>query len=407
MDSSKSSHFRRHSSLRCPAVGLLLVFLLLLPGCSGEDLGDYKQQSLDQLAAERTGSLNVPSVSIAVRETDDQVTTVVYGVEDLASATPATIHSRYRIGSLTKTFVAARILQMVEAGILRLSDTLEELLPDEAQRLANYRPGRIQLTNLLNHTSLICSFTEMPEWSGKFTSDPTYRWSPEELLEVVAPYATDSCNEPGQTWHYSNTNYVLLGKIIEKYDPQQRPYGQQLREELIDPLGLTDTFVPSSDFPDQIRWIHGYVNWDLQFAPLTDITDLDWSFTWSSGEIISTPTDLTRWIKSLLTPGVVLQAATLALMEDMVTTGLEGGYNYGLGLMQISIYGTLGHAGGHPGFDCTAQYLPEFDQAVAMCENRTLAHRQKSDTAFLGSVLRSLHPERNYPLMPGTILATE
>jgi len=405
MDLSKSVRFL--SLPVSPRVYLRLLFLLTLTACSGEDLGTYQVQTLEELAVERTERINAPSVSIAVRASDGQVRTVVHGVENLATGVPVTSLSLYRVGSLTKTFVAARILQMVEAGILSLDDTLEELLPAEAARLANYRPARIQLTNLLNHTSLLCSFTEIPVWSGKFTSDPTFRWSPEALLDLVAPYDAAYCNVTGQTWHYSNTNYVLLGKIIEKYDPLQRPYGQVLREELINPLGLTRTFVPSYDFPGDIRWMTGYVNWGFDYTPLDDITNLDWSFTWASGEIISTPSDLSLWIKSLLTPGVVLQGSTLDLMKDTVKTGIDGGYEYGLGMMKIATMETLGHAGGHPGFDCTAQYLPEFDQAVATCENRTLAHHQKSDTAFLGSVLRSLHPEKNYPLMPGTLLAPD
>lgn len=405
MDSSRPA--RLSSRPRFFGAGLLLSLFLLLSSCAGEDLGSYPEQSLETLAAERTGRINAPSVSMAVRESSGEVKVVVYGVENLTSGAPVTGQSLYRVGSLTKTFVAARILQMVEDGILSLSDTLEELLPAESARLAGYRPGRIQLSNLLNHTSLICSFTEIPEWSGKFTGDPTYRWSPDALIDLVAPYDAAHCNVAGQTWHYSNTNYVLLGKIIEKYDPLQRPYGRVLHEELIDPLGLTRTFVPSSDFPGEVRWIAGYINWDFAYAPLEEITRLDWSFTWASGEIISTPADLTLWIKALLTPGVVLQPATLALMTDTVRTGIDGGYEYGLGIMKISTMETVGHAGGHPGFDCTAQYLPAFDQAVAICENRTLARHQKSDTAFLGSVLRSLHPEKHYPLMPGTILATD
>ncbi|MBW6511118.1 MAG: beta-lactamase family protein [Desulfuromonadaceae bacterium] len=405
MDSQRFNQFLILS--RYASVNLLLILLLCLTACSDEKLGNYPQQSLDEIALERTETLNVPSVSIAVRSSSNQVDTVVHGVEDLTTQVPVTIHSLYRIGSLTKMFVAAKILQMVEAGLFSLGDTLAELLPAEAVVLNNYRPQEVQLFNLLDHTSLICSFTEMPEWGGKFTSEPTYRWTPAELLNTVAPFNVDYCNEEDQTWHYSNTNYVLLGKIIEKYDPAGRSYGQVIADDILTPLGLTETFIPSYHFPALSRSIHGYVNWNFDLAPLEDVTAIDWSFTWASGEMLSTPTDLTLWVKSLLTPGVVLPAAMLDQMKDTVDTGLEGGYRYGLGLMEISLWGTFGHAGGHPGFDCTAQYLPEYDQSVAMCENRTLGNHQKTDTAFLGSVLRSLHPEKNYPLLPGTILLTD
>jgi len=389
--------------LRFFTAGLVLA----LAACSGEDLGDYKQQTLDEIAVERTRSLNVPSVSIAVRNSDGQLQTVVQGVENLQTGTLASVDSLYRVGSLTKSFVATKVLQMVEDGLFSLGDSLDELLPEEAAVLINYRPMEVQLFNLLDHTSLICSFTEMPEWSGKFTSDPTYRWSPDELLALVAPHDIESCNEEDQTWHYSNTNYVLLGKIIERYDPFNRSYGQAIAEDILAPLGLDQTFIPSYHFPDELRSIRGYINWDFKLAPLEDVTAIDWSFTWSSGEFLSTPTDLTTWVKSLMTPGVVLEAETLAQMTDTVDTGIEGGYRYGLGVMEITTMESIGHAGGHPGFDCTAQYLREFDQAVASCENRTLANHQKTDTAFFGSILRSLHPEKNYPIMPGTFLPTD
>ena len=204
--------------LRFVTAGLVLA----LAACSGEDLGDYKQQTLDEIAVERTRSLNVPSVSIAVRNSDGQLQTVVQGVENLQTGTLASVDSLYRVGSLTKSFVATKVLQMVEDGLFSLGDSLDELLPEEAAVLINYRPMEVQLFNLLDHTSLICSFTEMPEWSGKFTSDPTYRWSPDELLALVAPHDIESCNEEDQTWHYSNTNYVLLGKIIERDEPFNR-----------------------------------------------------------------------------------------------------------------------------------------------------------------------------------------
>lgn len=384
-----------------------LFAVLLVAGCGGEDLGDYQRQSLDEIAAERTSTTNAPSVNIAYLNEQDELTTVSHGVEDIVTRTPATADSLYRVGSITKSFVAARILQLVEDGHLALGASLQELLPEQAQLLSNFNPDRVQLYDLLQHTSRICSFTAETSWSGKFTADPTYRWGQDELLTLVADKKAADCNEEGQTWHYSNSNYVLLGLIIEKYDPLGRSYGQNIREEILEPLGLTRTFVPSYDFPDERPWIHGYHNWGYNLSPLVDITTIDWSFTWASGEMVSTPSDLSRWVKSLMTPGVVLAAETLEWMTQTIDTGLEGGYKYGLGVMEISMLEVIGHGAGHPGFDCTAQYVPEFDEAVAMCVNRTFGNFQKSDTAFLGSVLRSIYPQKNYPIIPGTILKTE
>jgi D-alanyl-D-alanine carboxypeptidase len=262
------------------------------------------------------------------------------GVVELGRPARPVPGGRYRVGSITKTFVATVILQLAGERRLALDDTLERWLPGA---IAN--GSRITIRNLLQHTSGIFDYTDLLFASFEEVLRARYRtFRPEELVALAA--AQPPVFEPGTSWAYSNTNYVLLGLIVRKVTG--RAYGREVDRRILRPLRLHGTEVPGTDTTIDGPHAHGYepVERDGRPVPL-DFTDLNPSMAHAAGEIVSTTADLNRFYRTLLS-GRLLRRAQLAEMLTPV-----GELSYGLGIYQQELPGgpTLwGHSGGIFGF---------------------------------------------------------
>ncbi|SFE87403.1 D-alanyl-D-alanine carboxypeptidase [Actinoplanes philippinensis] len=262
------------------------------------------------------------------------------GVIELGRPARPLAAGRFRVGSITKTFVSTVVLQLAAERRLHLDDTLDRWLPGAIPDGA-----RITLRNLLQHTSGIVDYTEVLFATIEDVLAARYRtFRPEELVALAA--ARPPVFEPGASWAYSNTNYVLLGLVIRKVTG--RAYGREVADRILRPLHLYGTEVPGADATIDGPHAHGYepVPQDGGPVPL-DFTDLNPSMAYSAGEIVSTTADLNRFYRSLLSGGL-LRRAQLAEMLTPV-----GDLNYGLGIYQEQLPGgrTLwGHTGGIFGY---------------------------------------------------------
>ncbi|MFJ9841499.1 serine hydrolase domain-containing protein [Kitasatospora sp. NPDC101155] len=282
------------------------------------------------------------SALAAVRENGRLVWRNSTGVADLATGLPADPEGRFRIGSTTKTFVAATLLQLVGERRLDLDDRLECLLPGIV-------PNSTQITvrQLLNHTSGVANYTQDPAFEfddqGWLTARRFKPYSLQDLVDIANKYPP--AFPPGQDWRYSNTNYVLIGMIIEKLTG--RSWQEEVTRRIIRPLHLTGTSMPGHSPFIPGSHAHGYLKTDT--GPV-DITLLDPSMAGPAGSGISTTADLTTFIGALL-GGRLLRPTELAAMQQTGTSG--GGVGYGLGLQRLDTpCGTYwGHAGGIPGYN--------------------------------------------------------
>jgi D-alanyl-D-alanine carboxypeptidase len=249
----------------------------------------------------------------------------------------------FRIGSVTKTFTAAVIFQLVEEGTLTLDDALEDWLP------GYYDGVGVTLRHLLSNTSGIVSYN----YVGSF--DDSIPWTPEELVGWAVLNEPELRFEPGSQWEYSNTNFVFLGMIIEAATGGS--YQDALDDRLLEPLGLTSTYVsPSGDTNPAIVDCYNESGDNLTNAA-------DPSFGWAAGAIVSTPSDLARWGTALY-GGDVLQPDSLTLM--LTPTTLNDGTlveNYGLGafIERDAENAIFGHTGGIAGY-MTYLYFWETDR---------------------------------------------
>jgi D-alanyl-D-alanine carboxypeptidase len=270
------------------------------------------------------------------------------------------------IASIGKTFVAAVVLQLVEEGRLELDSPAAELLPGQAA-VTNGATVR----QLLNHTSGIFDFVRHPDslyGVGLEGVDPDARWSAEKIVPALVgePYFS-----PGEGWHYSSTNYVLLGMIVEKLTG--RSLAEEVRARLLEPLEMNDIHVSLREGQKLGNRIdHGWCDRDgdgdpdaMSELPLPAITP------WADGVMYSTARDLARWAE-LLYSGEVIGAPLMEQMLDFhrPTPGEDWLDGYGLGTATGDLGGIRwqGHGGKDYGISAVMAHFPEQNAVlVVLC----------------------------------------
>ncbi|MFB6888044.1 serine hydrolase domain-containing protein [Kitasatospora sp. NPDC056327] len=290
-----------------------------------------------------------PAALASVTTPDGRDRNYAAGVADLRTGAKAPVDGRLRAGSTTKTFVATVVLQLVGEGKAELDAPIDRYLPGLVR--GEGIDGRaITVRQLLQHTSGLPNFTDDLR-EGVFTEDRHRYYQPRELLDIA--FAHKAVFAPGTSWAYSNTNYVLAGLLIEKVTG--RPLAEQLVKRVIEPLGLRHTYSPGVG-DESIRGPHphGYHAAGPD-GRLSDVTDLDPSWGWAAGQLISTPSDLNRFFSGLL-GGKLLKPAQLAEMRTTVKIPRIGSLpdqEYGLGIFRTPLScGKVvwGHGGAMPGY---------------------------------------------------------
>lgn len=342
-------------NLSGPFVGFSLVF-----GGIGEeepkDLPTWLQKVVDDAVGHRGAVF--PGALLHVTAPELGVWSGAAGVADVDTGEAMRPDSKFGIGSITKTFVSVVVLQLVEEGVLSLDDTLPEVLSEKTvTRFPD--SDRITVRMLLNHTSGI------PEWVGQTTveataADPSTIWDIETILDLAAAQAPYF--PPGEGYMYSNTDYTLLGMIIEQ--ATGKSWREQVRSRILEPLGMDDTVVRDpgdTSMPD--GHAHGYG--DLG-SGVVDVTYADPSMAGAAGgnAIVSTAADLARFLDAVLAGELFQDPATLAEMLDFVDAPDEHGfpYWYGLGLERYIFpegITLIGHAGGAVGYGSVMYHAPD------------------------------------------------
>ncbi|MFC9700382.1 serine hydrolase domain-containing protein [Streptomyces sp. NPDC056943] len=279
-------------------------------------------------------------------------------------------NDRYRVGSITKTFVATVLLQLQAEGRIDLDDPVEKWLPGVVR--GNGHDGRkITVRQLLNHTSGVYSVTSDPGFQEKifgpgFLEHRYDRWTPKQLVDIAMTHAPDFA--PGTAWNYSNTNYVLAGMVIEKVTG--RPYGKAVENRIIKPLKLRATSVPGTDvrMPKPSSPAYSTLSTDPN-AKVHDVSKLSPTIASAAGEMISDSNDLQTFYRALL-KGKLLPKAELREMTTTVPISPElPGAGYGLGLMKQKLScgkEIWGHGGGIHGSSSDAQATRDGNHSIAL-----------------------------------------
>ncbi|MEV3986346.1 serine hydrolase domain-containing protein [Nonomuraea sp. NPDC049758] len=323
---------RRTSAAVVACLTVSLTATPAMTATASAEAGPSLQAMLDKVVA--GGAV----AAIAEVRDGDRTWRAASGKATMNSARPAPVDGRFRAGSVTKSFTASVVLQLVGEGRLHLSDSVERWLPGLVDGGAD-----ITIRHLLQHTS------GLPEYSTGMMDEAgipkeRYRtWSARELVERAEKLPRDF--PPGSAYRYSNTNYIVLGLLIERVTG--RPYVTEIRERILRPLGLRHTRVPGASPEVHGPHAHAYV-------PVTrggtvvpvDVTRFNPTMAGAAGEIISTTGDVNRFYRALF-QGKLLRPDLLKEMKDPGTTE---GYGLGLELAPLPCGTAFGHGGGAPGY---------------------------------------------------------
>ncbi|MGI4789484.1 MAG: serine hydrolase domain-containing protein [Janthinobacterium lividum] len=336
-------------SLRLMALALPAMALLI--GLTWSARADSTD---DYLKAQMTAHY-IPGLSVAVVQDGKVVKSAAYGLSDVAAKTPATVDTVYGLGSCSKPITAVAVMQLVEAGKISLDAPVSRYLDG----LPTAWSG-ITVRQLLTHTSGLPNYRKFLKLDQ--LSSPRYKM-PDAVVSLLTHVTLDF--PPGTKYEYSNTNYHLLGQLIEKVSGQT--YSAYLASYQFQPAGMTETRL--SDAPTTApNQATGY-NWDgktrlpnaLIFPPNLDGGD--------SG-LLSTAPDLAKWVNALssallLTPETLRQMMTPGTLTDGTPV------NYGLGLVVSEWNGhpLVGHSGSVPGYSSSIFYFPDSHLAVILLCN--------------------------------------
>jgi D-alanyl-D-alanine carboxypeptidase len=334
--------------------------------------------ALEAVIEKRRRALRIPGMTVSLRLADGTTWNTASGLAVTDPATPAEPGTPFAIASITKTFVAALILQLAEEGALSLDDALSRYMPDYQNA------SRITIRHLLNHTSGIHNYFEHPRYDRLVFRDRKRVWTVDEILGLVRkPYFA-----PGRTIHYSNTNYVLLGVVAERVTGSS--LGKEIRRRFVEPLGLQDTaFQYEEHTPGDAA--HGYL---LYSGGVLDQTDGSRrvpntsavTVAWAAGAMVSSAPDLATWASALY-GGRVVSPESVALMVDFGTVD-----DYGLGTRKHVFTGrtAVGHTGGIRGFSTAMWHLPAEGVTIVVLTNRGFVDPNRLTRDILRVLFREL-----------------
>jgi D-alanyl-D-alanine carboxypeptidase len=304
--------------------------------------GDYP--GLRTVIQRLTAEAGAPGALAEVRDRHRR-TVITSGVGDLRTGAPVPAHGRFRIGSVTKTFVATVVLQLAGEHKVDLNAPVEQHLPGLIR--GNGNDGRhISIRHLLQHTSGLPDYLDNALLQ-QVIADPLAHRDPHQLAQAALQHP--GLFTPGEQFSYSNTNYLLAGLLIEKIT--SHPYGHEIDRRILRPLRLHDTVVPGDEVGIRGPHPHGYIRTSPDQQP-RDLTRFNPSVAGASGEMNSSARDLNRFFAALI-GGRLLNPAEQREMMRTRPTGRPSGHEYGLGLERATLpCGGVywGHEGDAAGF---------------------------------------------------------
>lgn len=326
-------------------------------------------------------SHRAPGVAVAVRLPDGSRWIGTSGKRIVGrEAKPVRPWTPFAVGSLTKTFMAALILQLREEGKLWLGSKLSTWVPDYPMA------GQITVKMLLNHRSGVFDYFAHPRYEARVFGRPTHRWRTNQILQMSGPrYCA-----PGKCYRYSNTNYVLLAQIVRKVTGKTA--ARNIRQRFLGPLGLDETYFQGQE-PIGRTPAHGYwartTGWQgfadgSRFRPNTSGATV----AHAAGAMVSSVRDISDWQDALL-GGQVLQPRSLQLMLSFHPQS-----GYGLGMRRASLDGraAIGHGGSLRGFVALMYRLPREDLDVVVLTNLGRTNTQTLADKLTRVTLRHLAP---------------
>jgi D-serine dehydratase len=330
-------------------------------------------------------SLGIPGVSAAMATRDGVIWTGTAGASNVQTGEPVRADMLFGIGSITKTFLAVVTLQLVEEGRLRLGDSVASVLGNVARGIAN--AGHATIAQLLNHTSGVPSWEDDPFWirDGRGASLEVDRvWGKPDTLDYIKGHPPAAA--PGDIYGYSNTNYTLLGLIIEKVTGADAV--GEIHERILKPLGLKDIYLEGFESVPEDRISHRY-HWATpdfrrdagvnaaftEVRPgLIDVTRSNLSVEWTAGGMVATARDMALY-GAALRDGKLLTPNSMEFLAQWLPAGktMQVGHNV-FREEHPDGFTLIGHNGAVLGFSATLYWIEGADAVVAAMCNVGVMH---------------------------------
>ena len=286
-----------------------------------------------------------PAALAAVTDGKGESAGAAVGKGNLETGQAPPMDGEVRVGSNTKTFVAVVVMQMVQEGKVGLDEPIETYLPGLI-RGEGIDGSKITVRQLLQHTSGLPDFDETLFGTTDVFQYRHHYVTPRDVLDSALSKPAQF--EPGTQWKYTNTNYIVLGMLVERVS--QRPVGEQIDERIVKKLGLSHTYFPAPG-EEKIRGTHPRGYHLSAEGKLEDITEMDPTWGWAAGAMVSTPSELNTFFQAVF-DGRLLTQSSIDEMKKGVDTD-KAGVVYGLGLIgrSLSCGGTAwGHGGDIAGY---------------------------------------------------------
>ncbi|GAA2271952.1 serine hydrolase domain-containing protein [Streptomyces hawaiiensis] len=338
---------RARTAALTAATAMALSAALAVPAVAAGPVAAPGGHDATERAVRAAVADGVPGVTVTVRRGHGAWAETA-GVGNLRTGEPRSARDHYRVASITKTFVATVVLQLEAEGRLSLDDTVEKWLPG-AVRGHGHDGRRITIRQLLNHTSGIFDYLEDPGFQQEYMTAAGFmkhrfdEAAPEDLLAIAM--ANKPYFRPGTSFAYSNTNYPLAARVIERATGND--YGDEIDRRIIAPLRLTSTSVPTTraTLPRPSSRAYSKLA-TTATGPTYDVTELNPRLAYGSGQMVSSSADLTRFYSALL-GGRLLPPEQLKEMRTTVESSRETS-RYGLGLVDRELSCGV-HVWGHDG----------------------------------------------------------
>jgi D-alanyl-D-alanine carboxypeptidase len=313
-------------------------------------------------------SKGVPGIMMSIHTEGDGYYSTSYGKSDLANQIDMQACNLTRVGSTVKTLTAVTILKLQEEGKLKLEDLLTQYLPDDVlHNIENVK--EVTLRQLLNHSSGIYNYIQDLKFQTASLNNLIKVWTPEELLGYARNRG--AYFKPGTDARYSNTNYILLGMVIESVEG--RPFYEVFEDKIFKPLQLEMTqFAASDPVPDGI--VRGYIDLYSKLE-LTNATYYSgWDYFSADGGLISNAHDLNIFLTNLFQGNILSDASLQEMMDWQSTTEQDNEefvIQFGLGIFRIETdYGPAYlHSGDAIGYFASMVYFPNQKTTITWAVN--------------------------------------
>lgn len=312
----------------------------------------------------------VPGVVVAMSGHGLGEYRVAYGTQTRDGSQPIEASTPFRVASITKTLVAVVVLQLVEEGRVSLDDEVLDWLPDNHldPGLATHLEA-VTIRDLLAHTSGMPDSGRIPELIEALKTDPEGSWKTAEVLSLIADREREF--QPGRAYGYSNTNYLVLGMVIEQVTGA--PWWQEVRARILEPLAMSSSYM--SGVEDPIGELSpGY--FDIDNDGFTEEVPHPWpaleTSEGASGALVATAPDLITFMEALARGDLISESS----LREMTTPGVYSsrftGYGLGLEVLQPDFETTVwGHGGYLPGHRSILWHVPEHDLTLAVLTNES------------------------------------